>query len=306
MSYTSSYNLLADLALSAKASKILSGLIINYPQSQIIPKTIPMATMASSAFLARQGLYLSVFIHQIIYSNSNLNTSISLESSDFSFTTGKYERTFVHILSQLNSKSISLDNRLEWGELLITQLTKGNAETDLENWIIWTDDRGYLYFQPTYKALSNWLKMLFLRRATTQNSDFLSTSDNRLATVKRSYPDGNDLLCYIELRCSGMQKLVGIQINPWVQGELNCTTATELELIYGIIEVYDSLYMGAKYQIVAAGKSLAEKFLEFDCTCRLLDLNPNSPEFHEWAGLIAVVRSAVRDLLAHQATIDPQ
>ncbi len=293
MSYISSYKLFADLALSAKTSKILSGLIIDYYQSQIVSKTILVTTMTSKAFLAEQGLYVSSIVYQIIHSNSDSTANVSLKSLGFEFTNTKPERTFVHIRSQSNRKELSLDNRSEWGESLITQLANSNLETDLANWIIWTDYRGYLYFQPTPKALSTWLKMLFDRTCMAdQDSEF------SLAT------NSDSLLHYIELRCNQMWKLAEPQVSPWIQGELNCTQTAELELIYGIIQVYDSLYMGAKYKIVAAGKSLGEKFLEFDRTCRLLDLDPNSPAFHERAGLIAIVRSAVRDLLAHQATID--
>ncbi len=180
-------------------------------------------------------------------------------------------------------------------KLLITQLANSNLEPDLANWIIWTDDREYLYFQPTPKALSNWLKMLFDRTCLEdKNSEFFAAPNSTTAN--------DSLFRYIGSRCNQVQKLASIQINPWVQGELNCTEAAELELIYGIIQVYDALYMGIKYKIVAAGKSLGEKFLEFDRTCRLLDLDPNSPAFHERAGLIAIVRSAVRDLWASQTT----
>jgi hypothetical protein len=291
MSRILSYKLLANLALSAKASKILSGLIIDYHQSQRISKTISLATMKSEAFLTQQGLYVSSFIHQIIHGNSDLTVNAYLKPLDFGSTNNGSERTFVRIRSQSNSKELSLDNRSEWGELLIAQLANSNLEIDLANWIIWTDDRGYLYFQPTPKALSNWLKMLFDRTcAADQESEFCVATD------------GDSLLHYIKLRCSQLQKLADRQINPWIQGELNCTQAAELELIYGIIQVYDS--MGAKYKIVAAGKSLVEKFLAFDRTCRLLDLDSHSPEFHERAGLIAIVRSAIRDLLTSLAMID--
>jgi hypothetical protein len=181
--------------------------------------------------------------------------------------------------------------------LLVKQLVNGNLESDLANWIIWTDDRGHLYFQPTPKALSNWLKMLFDRTCLEdKNSEFFATPS--ITTANDSF------FRYIGLRCNQVQKLASIQINPWIQGELNCTETAELELIYGIIQVHDALYVGANYKIVAAGKSLGEKFLEFDRTCRLLDLSPNSPAFHERAGLIAIVRSAIRDLLTSPAIID--
>jgi hypothetical protein len=293
MSHISSYKLLADLALFAKTSKILSGLIVNNYQSQIVSKTIPIATVASQLFLAEQGLYVSSFIHQIIHNNSDPTVNAYLKPLYFSSTNYEYERTFVHIRTQSNSKELSLENRSEWGELLIAQLANSNLEIDLANWIIWTDDRGYLYFQPTSKALSVWLKMLFDRTyMADQDSGFSVTTAN------------DDLLKYIKLRCNQMLKLAEPQINPWIQGELNCTQAAELELIYGIIQVYDSLYMGAKYRIAAAGKSLVENFLEFDRTCRLLDLDPHSPEFHERAGLIVLVRSAVRDLWANQISVE--
>jgi hypothetical protein len=292
MSHIWSYKLFADLAFSAKASKILSGLIINYHQPQTVSKTIPIATITSQLFLAQQGLYVSSFIHQIIHSSSELTVNADLKPLYFSSINHEHERTFVHIRLQSNSNELSLDNKSEWGGLLIAQLANSNLEIDLANWIIWTDDRGYLYFQPTPKALSTWLKTLFDRTCVAdQDSGFSVTTAS------------NDLLCYIRLRCSQALKLAEPQINPWIQGELSCTQAAELELIYGIIQVYDSLYMGAKYKIVAAGKSLVENFLEFDRHCRLLDLDPHSPAFHERAGLIAIVRSAVRDLQQFQSTI---
>jgi hypothetical protein len=285
MSHIWSYKLFADLALSAKASKILSGLIINCHQPQTVSKTISIATITSQAFLAQQGLYVSSFIHQIIHSSSELTVNAYLKPLYFSSINHEYERTFVHIRSQSNSNKLSLDNRSEWGKLLIAQLANSNLEIDLANWIIWSDDRGYLYLQPTPKALSTWLKMLFDQACVAdQDSGFSLTTAS------------DDLSNYIRLRCNQMLKLAEPQINPWIQGELNCTYTAELELIYGIIQVYDSLYMGAKYKIVAAGKSLVENFLEFDRTCRLLDLDPHSPEFHERAGLIVLARSAIRDL----------
>jgi hypothetical protein len=295
MSHISSYKLLADLALFARTSKILSGLIINYYQSQIFSETIPIAVVSSQKFLAQQGLYVSSFIHQIIHCNPYLTVKSSLKQLDFDSIKNEYERTFVHIRSQSNSMDSSIENMSEWGDLLILQLTNSNLETDLINWIIWTDDRGYLYFQPTIKALSIWLKMLFDRACDPeQNLEFPAIPDSTTTS--------DNLLRYIEIRCNQIRKLAKPQINPWIQGELNCTHAAELELIYGIIQVYDSLYMGANYKIVAAGKSLGENFLEFDRTCRLLDLDPNSPAFHERAGLIAIVRSAIGDLLAYQTT----
>jgi hypothetical protein len=295
MSHILSYKLLADLALFAKTSKILSGLIVNNYQSQIVSKTIPIATMTSQIFLAKQGLYASSFICQIIHNNSDLTVNTCLKQLYFGSSNHEHERTFVRIRSQSNSNELSLDNRSEWGELLIAQLANSNLEIDLANWIIWSDDRGYLYFQPTPKALSTWLKMLFDRTCVAdQDSGFSVTTAS------------DDLLNYIELRCNQILKLAEPQINPWIQGELSCTQAAELELIYGIIQVYDSLYMGAKYKIVAAGKSLMEKFLEFDRHCRLLDLEPHSPAFHERAGLIAIVRSAVSDLWANQISIEPE
>jgi hypothetical protein len=299
MSHISSCKLLADLALFARTSKIFSRLIVNYYQSQIFSETIPIAVVSSQKFLAQQGLYVSSFIHQIIHSNSYLTVKSSLEQLDFDCIENEYERTFVHIHFQSNSMDSSIENMSEWGDLLILQLTNSNLETDLIDWIIWTDDRGYLYFQPTIKALSIWLKMLFDRAcAPEQNSEFSAIPDGATAS--------NDLLHYIKLRCNQTRKLAEPQINPWIQGELNCTQTAELELIYGIIQVYDSLYMGANYKIATAGKSLAEKFLEFDRTCRLLDLDPNSPAFHERAGLIAIVRSAIGDLLANQTIVKPE
>jgi hypothetical protein len=293
------YKLLADLALSSKTSKIISELITNYYQSQMVFKDIPMTIMASPAFLAQQGLYVSSLIHQIIHSNFNSTVNISLKSFNFGFADNENERTFIHFRSQSNSNKISLDNRQEWSNLLIAQLTDSNSETDLADWNIWTDNQGYLYFQPTNKALSNWLKILFMRTAIQQSPNFLTIPDG--STVV------DNLFYYIKLRCNQMQKLAGslnkAPVTPWIQGEFHCHQTAELELIHSIIQVYDSLYMGAKHQIVAAGKSLVENFLEFDRTCRLLDLPVNSPEFHERAGLIAIVRSAVEDLLA-QATFE--
>ncbi len=295
MSVFLSCNVLADLALSAKASKILSELIVDNNQPQILLKITPIAMAQSHTFLTQKGLYFSIIIYQAIYNNASLSAKTSLELLNFGLTNAFNERTFVHNRLQSNSNELSLGNRTKWGELLITQLANSNLKTDLAGWTIWIDDRGYLYFQPTPKALSIWLKMLFDRTGMVDQDPrfFISTASE-------------DLLHYIKLRCSQILKLAEPQINPWIQGELNCTQSAELELVYGIIQVYDSLYMGAKYKIVAAGKSLGEKFLEFDRTCRLLDLDPHSSAFHERASLIAIVRSAISDLLANQIFIEPE
>jgi hypothetical protein len=298
MLHVSSYNLLADLAISTKVRKILLGLIANDIQLKKSQKFIPITALKPRTFLTQQGLYASTIIHQVIHLNPYLSVNSLLKAPAFNLPSLPNEQPSVCIRSQSNSKELLLGNMLKAGELLLTQLTNGSPANDLANWNIWTDDRGYLYFQPTPAALSIWLKMLFTRAMAEQNSGFPIAEGN--ATTS------NNCLYCIELRCNKIQKLANIQINPWLQGELSCTKTAELELIFGIIEVYDSLSMGAKYKIVAAGKSLVEKFLEFDRTCRLLDLNPSSPEFHERAGLIAIVRSAVRDLLAILTTIDPQ
>jgi hypothetical protein len=285
MSHFLSCNVLANLALSAKARKILSGLIVDGNQPQMLLKDIPITIASSHVFIAQKGLYFSTIIHQLTCNDSDWHTNASLKTPISGFVNTSSERTVVHIRSQSNSNELSLVNRTEWGELLITQLANSNLENDLANWIIWTDDRGYLYFQPTIKTLSAWLKMLFDRSGlVAQDPGFSISTAN------------DDLSHYIRLRCNQILKLAEPQINPWIQKKLNCTQTAELELIYGIIQVYDSLYMGAKYKIVAAGKSLVEKFLEFDRTCRLLDLDPHSPAFHERAGLIVIVRSAARDL----------
>ena len=290
MSHTSSHNLLADLSLFAKASKISSGLIINCNQPQISRDAVHITMTASHKFLAGQGLYFSNIINWTIKHNSYLSIKSPSESTDFGFTKTSNERPFVRIGSQSDSNELFSGKKEEWEEILLTHLTKSNLENDLADWSIWTDNRGYLYFQPTPNILSTWLKMLFEHTSKDQNREFSSDA----TTINRC-------LHYIQLRCSQVQKLATVEINPWIPGELNCTNAAELELIYGIIEAYDSLYIGAKYKIMAAGKSLVEKFLEFDRTCRLLDLNPNSPEFYERAGLIAIVRSTAKDLLTHQA-----
>lgn len=289
MPHIFSCNLFADLALSTKASKILSGLIIYEKQSQTPLKTSLVATASLDVFLAQRGLYFGVIVYQSTYNSSQrqINTSIKMSASGFVNTA--YEQTFVRIRPQSNSKRLSLGNRLESEELLITQLTDSDLETALENWTIWTNNRAYLYFQPTPKALSTWLKMLFDRSGGADQDSGFSLP-----------PDSDSLLHYIKLRCDQMLKLAKSPINPWSQGELSCIQTAELELIYGVIQTYDSLYMGANYKILAAKKSLEEKFLEFDRTCRLLDLDPNAPAFHERAGLIAVVRSAVKDLSAPQ------
>lgn len=298
MPHILSCNLLTNLALSITVHKILSELIINSNQSQMLSKPIVITTVASRVFVSQQGLYRSNIIFQMLSKNFHSSINPSPETSGYGFISIEHERTFIRIQQQLNSKESLLDNVQKIGELLLTQLAKNSQEFDLAAWHIWIGDRGYLYFQPTYETLSTWLKMLFSHTATDQNSSLLV--DFCMTTTSSSS------LHYIKLRCNQMQKLASIQINPWAQGKLSCTTTVELELIYGIIGVYDSLYMGVKYKIVAASKFLVERFLEFDRTCRLLDLPVNSPEFQERAGLIAIVRSTVEGLLASQGKIDPE
>jgi hypothetical protein len=295
-SHISSCNCLADLAISAKASKILSGLIIEHDQLQMSPKSIHITMLPSHVFLEQQGLYVSAILSKVIHSNFSVSTSSPPTTPSFDYAEKISESLFEPAKTPQNSSEISLNNLQKWVDLLLSQLANSNQEFDLSAWNIWPDERGYLYFQPTPETLITWLKMLFLR-ATQEDRDSLGFLEHH--AIIGGINVSNDCLYYIDRRCRQMQKLVGIDINPWKQHDLGFTTTVELELIYGIIEVYDSLYGGAKYKIVTASKSLVERFLEFDRTCRLLDLASNSPEFQARAGLIAIVRSTVCDLLSH-------
>ncbi len=295
-SHVSSCNFLADVAMSVKASKILSGLIIEYDQLQMSPKFIHITVLPSHIFLAQQGLYVSAVLSKIIHSNSSTSTSSSPTTPSFDCAKKTSKSLPEPAIMSWNSSEASLKNLQEWVNLLLRQLAKSNQELDLSAWNIWIDERGYLYFQPTPETLITWLKTLFLR-ATKEYRDSLCPLEHHAIIGDTSVI--NDCLHYIDRRCRQMQKLVSIDINPWKQHDLDFTTTVELELIYGIIEVYDSLYGGAKYKIVAASKLLVERFLEFDRACRLLDLASNSPEFQARAGLIAIVRSTVCDLLSH-------
>ncbi len=241
-------------------------------------------------FLAQQGLYTSAVVNQIVYYNPCSGQSLLLELPDFRFVKNQNERPFVRIHQQLNNHELLLANVQDLSESLLRQITNTDQNHDVVRWMCWTNQQGYLYFQPTPSALSTWLKMLF-GRALTINQDRLPVA---LAEASSGWS-------YIERRCCQMSKLVTTEIKPWEQAELACATIAELELIYGLIEVYDALHDKAHYKILAAGKSLVEKFLEFDRTCRLLDLAPNSPEFQARAGLIEIVRSAARELLAKEA-----
>lgn len=171
MSYFVSCNVLADLALSAKARKILSGLIVDDNQPQMLLEDIPITMALSHVSIVQQRLYASAAIRQLTYNDSGWCTNYSLKVPILGFANTFSERTVVRTRSQSNSNELSLGNRSEWGELLITQFANSNLENDLANWIIWTDDRGYLYFQPTIKALNIWLKMLFDRTYAADQDD---------------------------------------------------------------------------------------------------------------------------------------
>jgi hypothetical protein len=295
-SHVSSCNFLADLAVSAKASKILSGLIIEHDQLQMSLKSIHITVLPSHVFLAEQGLYVSAALLMIIHSNSSISSLSPPPIPSFDRAKKINESPFKPAEMPQDSSEISPNNLQKWVDLLLRQLANSNQELDFSAWNIWTDERGYLYFQPTPETLITWLKMLFLR-TTKEDRDSLCYLEHQAIISDKNI--SNDCLYYIDRRCRQMQKLVSVDINPWKQHDLDFTTTVELELIYGIIEVYDSFYLGTKYKIVAASKSLVERFLEFDRTCRLLDLASNSPEFQARAGLIAIVRSTVCDLLSH-------
>jgi hypothetical protein len=244
--------------------------------------------LPSNLFITQQGLYASAVVNQIMYYNPCSDQSLLLEAPDFGFIKKQNERPFVRIHKSLDNTELLLANEQELGELLLVQIANISQDANVVRWMCWTNQQGYLYFQPTASALSIWLKALF----------------GRALKINQEYPpvtltETLSGLSYIERRCRQMRNLATTEINPWNQDSLACETIAELELIYGLIEVYDALYDNAHYKILAAGKSLVEKFLEFDRTCRLSDLAPDSPEFQARAGLIEIVRSAARELLAH-------
>jgi hypothetical protein len=241
--------------------------------------------LPANLFLAQQGLYASAIANQMMYYNPCFGQSLLLETSSFGFIKNKNERPFVRVYEQLDNTELLLANVQELAELLLIQIANSDQNSDVVRWMCWTNQQGYLYFQPTASALRAWLKMLFVQTLTINQEHTL------VLAAKTS------CLSYVEQRCCQMRKLATIENNPWEQGSLACETIAELELIYGLIEVYDALCDKAHYKILAAGRSLVEKFLEFDRTCRLSDLAAGSPEFQARAGLIEIVRSAVRELL---------
>jgi hypothetical protein len=243
--------------------------------------------LSANLFLAQQGLYASNVTNQMMYYNSCFDQSLLLETSGFGFIKNKNERPFVRVYEPLDNTELLLANVQGLAELLLIQIANSEQNPDVVRWMCWTNEQGYLYFQPTASALSAWLKMLFVQ--------ILSINQEQTLVLAAE----TSCLSYVERRCCQMRKLVTTEINPWVQADLACETIAELELIYGLIEVYDALYDNAHHKKLAAGKSLVEKFLEFDRTCRLSDLAPDSPEFQARAGLIEIVRSAARELLAH-------
>jgi hypothetical protein len=248
--------------------------------------------LSSNSFLTQQGLYASAVANQIMYYNPCSDKNPLLEAPSFRFVKNQSERPFVRIYEPLENTELLLANVLELGNSLLMQIANIDQNANVVRWTCWTNHQGHLYFQPTASALRAWLKMLFKRNLE------INQEHSEIPLAEASCLS---CLSYIEQRCCQMRKLVPTEIKPWEQDVVAGETIAELELIYGLIEVYDALCDNAHYKILAASKSLVEKFLEFDRTCRLSDLAPGSPELQARVGLIEIVRSAARELLANGA-----
>jgi hypothetical protein len=308
MSHISYCNLSVNLAMSTAINEVLVLAVSSQISECISTKSIPLKRLTARLFLARQGLYVSAVANKISDCDLYLSKDTYLKASNPGFIKNQNEQPFVHINEQINGIELSLENMQKdhmqkRGEILLAQIANADQNHDATAWMCWTNNQGYLYFQPTTATLIAWLKMLFDRSVSLlcQNRfEYKSLAPEAIESLAGWH--GSSCLDYLEQRCHQLGKLAGTEIAPWTEQGLVCATTMELELIYELIAVYDALCDNKHYKIVAAGKSLVEKFLEFDRTCRLLDLVPGSSEFQARAGLIVIVRSAARELLASDET----
>jgi hypothetical protein len=208
-------------------------------------------------------------------------------STNINIANRQNERTFVRFNEEFDSRDCSLRNATVFANLLLSKASEKHISETFWPGIAWLDDRGYCCFQPTTTALALWLQFLW-------------------AHPPRSLPllpHADQSLVYIEQRCRQILKLASPAANPWLAGELQLTTSTEQELVWGLIEVYDALHNSPIHQVKTASKSLIERFLAFDRHCRLLDLPPNSAELFARAGLILLVQRATVAMLIRMETV---
>jgi hypothetical protein len=195
------------------------------------------------------------------------------------------------------------------GHYLLAQLTATSHSDATAQWQGAVNDQGYLYLQPTEKAIGLWINHL------------LSCQNLEIITSSCPVPTASSItLEYIYTRCTQLIHLAGksaatCRLEP---DELVAMMATDQELIGAVLDLWDVISpvivksasidrvssAPADRRLVFLSYCLVEKFLEFEKDCCFGSLR-NQIRTSYCCCLVAVVQITVRIVLQQYWGLTP-
>jgi hypothetical protein len=150
------------------------------------------------------------------------------------------------IIYQLINRKINVDR-------LVCNLASGVAE----QWIIYADQRGYLYFEPTSANQVARLKWLYDR----------SLQNDRLLLLQDSYSASELSWWYVGDRCQQLSQQLGIDVRAIDEILLGLVESEDDQvrfLLQAIVDLWDGLAPQGTRRRTAICRQLVERFLDWE------------------------------------------
>jgi hypothetical protein len=190
------------------------------------------------------------------------------------------------------------------GKSLLEQLVTRFPDQSIAQWRGTVNDQGYLYLQPSGKAIALWL------HAVGQSQELADPSHPMTPLTSSSIA-----LQYIYMRCGQLRRLGPADALVPLDLDLTALNPEVMELIGALLDVWDVMAgnpPGAEsdrlalpsHQMRSSSQGLVEKFLEFEKNC-CLAASKNTASLQLSGALIAIVSMTVRQILLRYWGINP-
>jgi hypothetical protein len=183
------------------------------------------------------------------------------------------------------------------GNHLLAQLAAASHHEPSAQWRGAVNDQGYLYLQPTEGAIAIWL------------NHFLSLRNLEVNESQNSPPTTSSItLQYIYTRCTQLCNLANK--SEIATTELAAMTASEVELIESILDVWDVItldpikFADNNRRIISLSQRLVENFLEFEKDCYISAKESQSSLNFKYC-LIELVKITTRIILQKYWCLNP-
>ncbi len=183
------------------------------------------------------------------------------------------------------------------GTYLLKQLTTASQTEPTAQWQGVVNDQGYLYLQPTTKAIAAWLNHLLNIKNSEINGEFLTKTAASI-TLQYSYTRCTQLLDLFPLAPLTCQEIT--------TNNLATTPPIKLELIGAIADIWDHLVARPEnhQRIPALSRQLVAKFLEVEKNCCFGHQKNQSTTNLDY-GLLTIVQMTIKMILQKYWNLEP-